>query len=359
MTRLLLAVAATIAAVGAAADQEPKMAITAPRADTVISGTTAITLDIVPTAAVQVVNFFVDGRLACTVERPPFACTWEPGAVVRGHHIRVVATFSGGRRLVDNVRTKDLGYAERTEVEAVLVPVIVTEDGRFVRGLRKRDFEVFEDGTPQQVLALASEESPLDLVLAIDISGSMEGALAEVKSAVKLLLAQLRAGDAATLIGFNDNTFLVAEREKDQQAREAAVDLLSAWGVGRHALVLDIVWNTNSGDQRCRESRHRRRGLEPVTSLAGKPEKPVHPGIKSDHRRLVRGEGAQPGPFVLDTPDFEGCQSGETVDRDGDVHLLGLRINRCARRFICRRDQQLAGIRFEIDILAGPDGQRP
>jgi Ca-activated chloride channel family protein len=58
----------------------------------------------------------------------------------------------------------------------------------------------------------------------------MEGALAEVKSAVKQLLAQLRTGDAATLIGFNDNTFLVAEREKDQQAREEAVDLLSAWG---------------------------------------------------------------------------------------------------------------------------------
>jgi Ca-activated chloride channel family protein len=229
MMRLVLTVAAMIVAVGAT-DQEPKMAIASPQADTVVSGTTAITLDIVPTAAVEIVNFFVDGRLTCTVERPPFACTWDPGPVVRGHHIRVVATFKDGRRLVDNVRTKDLGYAERAEVEAVLVPVIVMEGGRFVRGLGKRDFEVFEDGAPQQVIALASEESPLDLVLAIDISGSMEGALADVKSAVKQLLSQLRTGDAATLIGFNDNTFLVAEREKDRQAREEAVDLLSAWG---------------------------------------------------------------------------------------------------------------------------------
>ena len=229
MMRLVLTVAAMIVAVGAA-DQEPKMAIASPQPDTVVSGTTAITLDIVPTAAVEIVNFFVDGRLTCTVERPPFACTWDPGPVVRGHHIRVVATFKDGRRLVDNVRTKDLGYAERAEVEAVLVPVIVTEGGRFVQGLGKRDFEVFEDGAPQQVIALASEESPLDLVLAIDISGSMEGALADVKSAVKQLLSQLRTGDAATLIGFNDNTFLVAEREKDRQAREEAVDLLSAWG---------------------------------------------------------------------------------------------------------------------------------
>jgi Ca-activated chloride channel family protein len=231
VTRLLLAALAAIIAVGGGgADQASTITITAPRADTVVSGTTVITLDLAPAAAVRVVNFFVDGRLACTVERPPFACTWEPGPVVRGHHVRVVATLTDGRRLIDNVRTKDLGYAERTEVEAVLVPVIVTEGGRFVRGLRKRDFEVFEDGVAQQVVALASEESPLDLVLAIDISGSMESALEDVKAAVKQLLSRLRTGDAATLIGFNDTMFLVAEREKDQQAREQAVDLLSAWG---------------------------------------------------------------------------------------------------------------------------------
>ena len=67
-------------------------------------------------------------------------------------------------------------------------------------------------------------------MLAIDVSGSMEHALDEVKAAVKQLLPKLRRGDAATLVGFNDTIFLAAEREKDQQARERAVDLLSAWG---------------------------------------------------------------------------------------------------------------------------------
>ena len=50
------------------------------------------------------------------------------------------------------------------------------------------------------------------------------------KLAVKQLLTKLRPGDAATLVGFNDTTFIVAEREKDQQAREEAVDLLASWG---------------------------------------------------------------------------------------------------------------------------------
>jgi VWFA-related protein len=144
--------------------------------------------------------------------------------------VRVVATVPGSRSLVANVRTKDLGYTEKARVDAVLVPVIVTDRGQFVKGLRKTDFEVFEDGVAQPIAAVVSEDGPLDLVLAIDISGSMEHSLDDVKAAVRQLLTRLRPGDAATLIGFNDTPFIVAEREKDPQTRVKAVDLLSSWG---------------------------------------------------------------------------------------------------------------------------------
>ena len=212
------------------ADQAPTVSITAPQKETVVSGSTPITVAVSRGAAVKTVSVFVDGRLVCTIERPPFGCTWDPGTVVRGHHVRVVATLADGTQLTDNLRTKDLGYTERAQVDAVLVPIIVTDHGRFVRGLQRGDFEVLEDGVPQQLVAFASEDSALDLVLAIDVSGSMENALEDVKAAVKQLLSRLRPGDAATLIGFNETTFLVAEREKDPRAREDAVGLLTAWG---------------------------------------------------------------------------------------------------------------------------------
>ncbi len=212
------------------ADQGHTVSITTPEKETVVSGPTPIVVAVSKGAAATSVSMFVDGRLVCTAERPPFRCTWDPGTVVRGHHVRVVATLADGTQLTDNVRTKDLGYTERAHVDAVLVPIIVTDRGRFVRGLQRGDFEVLEDGVPQQLMAFASEDSPLDLVLAIDVSGSMEKTLDDVKDAVKQLLSKLRPGDAATLIGFNDTTFLVAEREQDQRAREDAVGLLTAWG---------------------------------------------------------------------------------------------------------------------------------
>ena len=219
--------------IGVSAGQAPTLSITSPGRDTVVSGATKIEIATTPPDAIrtiEAVTFTVDGRLACTVEAAPFVCSWDPGDVVRGHHIRVVATLKGGGQLKDNVHTKDLGFTERVRTDAVLVPVIVKHDGEFVRGLRQQDFEIVEDGVKQSIASLASEDAPLDLVLAIDVSGSMEHALDEVKVAVKQLLRKLRRGDAATLVGFNETMFLAAEREKDQQARERAIDLLSAWG---------------------------------------------------------------------------------------------------------------------------------
>ena len=230
LLRLHALVACAAATIATAGSQTPVLRITAPAADIIINGRTTIEASIDPPAEVQSVNFFVDGRLLCSIERPPLACTWDPGDVVRGHHLRIVAMLADGKRLIDNLHTKDLGYAERVRTDAVLVPVVVTHRGQFVHGLKKQDFEVLEDGVAQQIAALASDEAPLELVLAIDISGSMESSLGEVKAAVKQFLSKLRPGDAATVLGFNDTTFTVAEREKDRKAREEAVDLLTSWG---------------------------------------------------------------------------------------------------------------------------------
>jgi Ca-activated chloride channel homolog len=233
-TVCIIAAAATIgSSIALAARETPALRIVSPTHDTVVSGPTKLEVAIDPPSAVpdiQAVLITVDGRVACTLEKPPFSCAWDPGDVVRGHHVRAVATMTDGARLTDRVFTTDLGFTERVRTDAVLVPVIVTQGGQFVRGLKQQDFEIVEDGVKQSIASIVSEDAPLDLVLAIDVSGSMERALDDVKAAVKQLLRKLRPGDGATIVGFNDTMFLATEREKDQEARERAVDLLTAWG---------------------------------------------------------------------------------------------------------------------------------
>jgi Ca-activated chloride channel homolog len=245
-----LAVALTLAATALASlglgAPGPALRITAPAGDELVSGRARIETVVTPhDAAVQSVAVFVNGRLACELDRPPFGCAWDFGRTVRAHHIRVVATLEGGRRLVANLRTADPGFTERARTDAILVPVIVLRKGEFVRGLKQQDFQILEDGAPQRIASMGHEDIPLELIVAVDISGSMEHALDDVRPAVKRLLTKLRPGDAATLVGFNDTTFIAAEREQDPLARERAVDLLSPWGAtalyDATVRVLDLV----------------------------------------------------------------------------------------------------------------------
>jgi VWFA-related protein len=64
----------------------------------------------------------------------------------------------------------------RTGVELINVTATVTDsNGRFVSGLRKEDFQLFEDGQEQVITHFNAERVPVSLGLVVDTSGSMEG----------------------------------------------------------------------------------------------------------------------------------------------------------------------------------------
>ena len=67
-----------------------------------------------------------------------------------------------------------------------LVVRVTDASGKAVKGLGPNDIEVSEGGVPQQArLDLAADVSPVHLVLALDVSGSMVGQpLADAKTAI-------------------------------------------------------------------------------------------------------------------------------------------------------------------------------
>jgi len=103
-------------------------------------------------------------------------------------------------------------------------------DGRFVTGLKAEDFKVYEDEKPQELSNFAAENIPLELVVALDVSSSMEEALPAVKRYATNFLAQLQPADQVTVLGFNDNIFTPARRSTDQAARAKAIARLAPWG---------------------------------------------------------------------------------------------------------------------------------
>jgi VWFA-related protein len=150
---------------------------------------------------------------------------------VSAHNIRAVAVLEGGSRLVDTVRTEAAGFAPLVDVDVVQVAATVTDKaGRLVKGLGPEDFRVFEDGRPQEVSHFIGSESEREMVVAVDMSGSMHPAMATCREAVKRFLASLRPIDRVTLLAFNDTVFTVARREAAPETRLRAVERLRSWG---------------------------------------------------------------------------------------------------------------------------------
>ena len=67
----------------------------------------------------------------------------------------------------------------RVNVDMVSLPVVVTDKvGRRITDLKKEDFQVFENGTRQEIAGFAATDEPIEVVLMLDTSGSTEMDLA-------------------------------------------------------------------------------------------------------------------------------------------------------------------------------------
>ena len=235
-TRQLLAaaIAATAAIAASAQAPELRLRITSPADATFVTGTVRLTAVVEPAASARDITqltFFADGRQICVLTSSPFECEWNAGPRVVSHQIRAVATMRDGQRLVHAVKTRELEYVEAVDVDVVQVTAVVTDQqGRFVSGLTRENFKIREDGKLQTITSFAAENTPLELVAAIDVSSSVQAALPGMKRAAARFLGGLEPRDQATVLGFNDNTFTLARRSADQVVRERAIGRLAAWG---------------------------------------------------------------------------------------------------------------------------------
>jgi Ca-activated chloride channel homolog len=205
--------------------------IVSPEGGAYVSGRTLLQARIEPDGTQATVTFFVDGRQVCTLIHAPFECEWDAGPAIGEHQVRAVGAILGGGRLVQTIRTKGVSYNERVDVDVVQVTVSVSDGhGRFIRGLPEGSFHIFEDGHAQPITHFASDDAPLELVAAIDISGSMTPAMPKLKKAVKEFLTAVPRRDQVTLLGFNDSIFTLTRKATDPADRSRAVDRLAPWG---------------------------------------------------------------------------------------------------------------------------------
>ncbi len=98
----------------------------------------------------------------------------------------------------------------RIDTTLVLIPVTVTDPlNRFVTGLEKENFRLFEDKVEQQIAQFSSEDAPLSVGVIFDCSGSMGSKLEKSRQAVAQFFKTANPEDEFFLVEFNDRADLV------------------------------------------------------------------------------------------------------------------------------------------------------
>jgi VWFA-related protein len=128
----------------------------------------------------------------------------------------------------------------RVESTLVLIPVTVTDPmNRFVTGLEKENFQLFEDKKEQVISQFSSEDAPLSAGVIFDCSGSMGRKLEKARLAVSEFFKTANPEDEFFLVQFNDTANLV--QPFTQNLEEIQNRLTFTFSKGRTAL-LDAVF---------------------------------------------------------------------------------------------------------------------
>jgi VWFA-related protein len=338
----------------------PTVQILSPGDDAYVSGPTLLRVRVEPLGLVSHVVFSVDGVQVCALTRLPFECDWDAGTSVQEHQVRVVVYPTHGDRIVKTVRTKGVGFTEKVDVDVVQVTVTVMDGrGHFVKGLPRSVFHVAEDGRAQAISHFASEDVPLELIVAVDMSGSMTPAMPKLRKAVKEFLGAVPDQNPVTLLGFNDTLFTLARRSMDPAERIKAVDRLAPWGstalydavlravemlgrqTGRKALIVFTDGEDQGSHASIADVERRLQSSDVTLYMVGQGRGVFTDALRKVMQRLAAPTGGR--SLFTDSIDELHDAFNELLDELSNQYLLGYPPSNS------RRDDTMRRIRVDVD----------
>jgi VWFA-related protein len=175
-------------------------------------------------------NGYVQRRANPTVARPVESADAEPAfdriasADSRENAPPVLRTNktddSSGTFVTGDAETKVKGADEEAVVlKAALVSLNVSVTNRAgvaLANLRKEEFEVAENGEPQKIEFFQPTTAPFNLVLVLDLSGSIKDKLDVVRSAALRFLDVLGPQDKVAVVTFTDEIRVVSQLTDDR-----------------------------------------------------------------------------------------------------------------------------------------------
>lgn len=135
--------------------------------------------------------------------------------------VTVLAASSGNGQTTalstsDQKHAQDERFRFSVEVETVTLDVVVTDrKGRFVQGLKREDFQVLEEGVPQEIFFFTPEPTPVTALVLLDTSSSVRSNLTTIQKAAFDFVDSLGSRDKARIGLFNHNVWFGPEFTRD------------------------------------------------------------------------------------------------------------------------------------------------
>ncbi|MCS6886468.1 MAG: VWA domain-containing protein [Acidobacteriota bacterium] len=144
----------------------------------------------------------------------------------------------------------------RTGTNLVTLNVTVTDQyGRYVTGLSKQHFEVYDDKVPQKIEFFSSADAPVSMGIIFDVSGSMKGRIDRSHVALKRFFEVGHEKDEYFLVCFSSTAKLTQDFTND--SAKIANSLMMIEPKGQTALY-DAVY---IGVEKVRRGRHPRKAI--------------------------------------------------------------------------------------------------
>jgi len=147
---------------------------------------------------------------------------------------------------------------DNLQLQARLVSMTVTVSdsvGRFVTGLQKKNFDVFDDGVRQEIAHFSDEDAPLTLGIVYDVSGSMGDLTSNSFQALRRFFETSHREDEYFIIAFNSRAQLVQDFTTSPSEIMSRVIFVKAKG---STALFDGVY---LGLEKARQGRHRKKAL--------------------------------------------------------------------------------------------------
>lgn len=102
------------------------------------------------------------------------------------------------------------------------------KEGRAIPGLTRDDFSIYEDGVLQRISFFSPERAGFNLVLLIDLSGSMKDEIELIKETALHFLDVISAQDSVAVVTFTTDVTVVSQLTKDRDDLRESIEYMLA-----------------------------------------------------------------------------------------------------------------------------------